>query len=80
MNFWDLLGRIQWQADVEDNRAQESWLNFLGEQKQSFLMSRKVSKRRERSVWINREILNELKPQKEAHKKKNGGMDALGGM
>jgi len=29
--FWDLLGRIQWEAAMEDTRAQESWLNFLRE-------------------------------------------------
>jgi len=69
--FRELLGKVTWEKALEGRGAQESWLVFkdhlLQAQKQSISRKRKSGKNARRHLWINKEIMDLLKPLTQSH-------------
>ncbi|GAB0180745.1 hypothetical protein GRJ2_000539800 [Grus japonensis] len=69
--FRDLLGRIPWDKVLEGRGAQDSWLiskgHLLQAQEQCIPTKRKSGKNTRRPAWMNKELLDKVKPKKEAY-------------
>ena len=69
--FREVFGRVTWEKALEGRGAQESWLVFkdhlLQAQKQSISRKRKAGKNARRHLWINKEIMDLLKPLTQSH-------------
>ena len=70
--FGDLLGRVPWDKALERRGAQEILLMFKDDLHQSqercIPTKRKSGKNTRRSAWMNKELLDKLKHQKEAYR------------
>ena len=66
--FRRLVGRVPWGSVLESKRVQDGWLLFRKEvlkaQEQAVPLSRKMSRRRRRPVWMNRELFLRLQEKK----------------
>uniref|UniRef100_K7EXP3 Endonuclease/exonuclease/phosphatase domain-containing protein n=1 Tax=Pelodiscus sinensis TaxID=13735 RepID=K7EXP3_PELSI len=68
-----LIGKVPWESRLRGKTAEESWQFFKGTllraQKQAIPLCRKDRKYGKRPLWLNHEILHELKIKKESYKK-----------
>ena len=67
--FRRLVGRVPWGSVLESKGVQDGWLLFKKEvlkaQEQAVPLSRKMSRRRRRPAWMNRELFLRLQEKKE---------------
>ncbi|PKU33078.1 glycerol kinase [Limosa lapponica baueri] len=70
--FRDLLGRVPWDKALEGRGAQESWLIFkdhlLKAQEQCIPTKRNSGKNARKPAWMNKELLDKVRHEKEAYK------------
>ncbi|PKU41129.1 glycerol kinase [Limosa lapponica baueri] len=68
--FRDLLGRVPWDKALKGRGTQESWLiskdHLLQAQERCIPIKRKSGKNTRRPAWMHKELLDKLKPKKEA--------------
>ncbi|KFV01109.1 hypothetical protein N340_07767, partial [Tauraco erythrolophus] len=67
----DLLGGVQWDKALEGRGAQESWLIFkdhLLQAQEGCIPTKKLGRNARKPVWMNKELLDQLKHKKEAYR------------
>jgi len=75
--FRDQIGRVPWDKALEGREAQERWLVFkdhlLQAQERCIATKRKSAKNTKGSAWVNKELLDKLKPKRSPTE--DGGKD-----
>ncbi|PKU42733.1 glycerol kinase [Limosa lapponica baueri] len=68
----DLIGRVAWEQELEGRGAQENWLTFkdhlLQAQERCIPKKKKSDKIAKRPAWMNKELLDKLRTEKEAYR------------